>query len=245
MGANLGQGSLALTPRTTPQSAGGITGANNGLSSTGTDAQLGQDLGAIGDPAALLNNRKIPLSGFSIDWLGNIIEEKLDDTLGQWKVSGINEASLLMDDANKLLQFEVGAGLQFLYIDPLNSTYWIGDIPGAIDSTYFYLDNLGFEISSNGRSICGVDNDLSTFGEFASDVYLRLLSTPGSESFILKCVNGIRIDSNSAILLKMFNPLINGAGASVGTLNNAPVAGDPTKWIAIDDGGTIRHIPAW
>jgi hypothetical protein len=37
----------------------------------------------------------------------------------------------------------------------------------------------------------------------------------------------------------------NGAGAALGTLANAPAAGDPTKWIPIDDNGTTRYIPAW
>ena len=37
----------------------------------------------------------------------------------------------------------------------------------------------------------------------------------------------------------------NGAGASAGTITNAPAAGNPTKWIPIDDNGTTRHIPAW
>jgi hypothetical protein len=36
-----------------------------------------------------------------------------------------------------------------------------------------------------------------------------------------------------------------GAGASTGTLTNAPAAGNPTKWIPIDDNGTTRYIPAW
>ena len=35
------------------------------------------------------------------------------------------------------------------------------------------------------------------------------------------------------------------AGASVGTLTNAPSAGDPTKWITINDNGTLRRIPTW
>lgn len=39
--------------------------------------------------------------------------------------------------------------------------------------------------------------------------------------------------------------LPNGAGAAVGTLTNAPVAGNPTKWITINDNGTTRYIPAW
>jgi len=37
----------------------------------------------------------------------------------------------------------------------------------------------------------------------------------------------------------------NGAGASAGTMTNAPTAGNPTKWIPIDDNGTTRYIPAW
>jgi hypothetical protein len=37
----------------------------------------------------------------------------------------------------------------------------------------------------------------------------------------------------------------NGAGASTGTLTNAPAAGNPTKWIPISDNGVTRYIPAW
>lgn len=37
----------------------------------------------------------------------------------------------------------------------------------------------------------------------------------------------------------------NGAGGSGGTLTNAPAAGNPTKWIPVNDNGTTRYIPAW
>ena len=33
--------------------------------------------------------------------------------------------------------------------------------------------------------------------------------------------------------------------ASIGSTSNAPVPGDPTKWIAINDNGTTRYIPTW
>jgi len=36
-----------------------------------------------------------------------------------------------------------------------------------------------------------------------------------------------------------------GAAAALGTLTNAPAAGNPTKWIPINDNGTTRYIPAW
>ena len=35
------------------------------------------------------------------------------------------------------------------------------------------------------------------------------------------------------------------AGVGAGTLNNAPAVGNPTKWLQINDNGTIRFIPAW
>lgn len=41
------------------------------------------------------------------------------------------------------------------------------------------------------------------------------------------------------------NGLTNGAGGSVGTLNNAPSAGDPNFWIPISIAGTVRMVPSW
>ena len=56
--------------------------------------------------------------------------------------------------------------------------------------------------------------------------------------------NGEVVD-NTDQLIKSSETLLDGAGASAGTLTNAPSAGDPAKWVAIDDNGTIRYIPAW
>lgn len=49
----------------------------------------------------------------------------------------------------------------------------------------------------------------------------------------------------SDFLHRNVGSMTDGTGASAGTLNNAPVAGDPTKWLAVDDGGTLRWVPAW
>lgn len=46
-------------------------------------------------------------------------------------------------------------------------------------------------------------------------------------------------------LMRTSVALTNGAGAATGTLTNAPAAGNPTKWITINDNGTTRYIPAW
>lgn len=37
----------------------------------------------------------------------------------------------------------------------------------------------------------------------------------------------------------------NNAGAAAGTLTNAPIAGNPTKWVPVNDNGTIRNLPLW
>ena len=54
--------------------------------------------------------------------------------------------------------------------------------------------------------------------------------------------------THTAVSNRMFvltGTITNGAGAAVGTLGNAPTAGNPTKWIPIDDNGTTRYIPTW
>lgn len=57
-------------------------------------------------------------------------------------------------------------------------------------------------------------------------------------------VNG-GIQHGDTTLLRTSVALTNGAAAAAGTLLNAPVAGNPTKWVPINDNGTVRYIPAW
>jgi hypothetical protein len=53
------------------------------------------------------------------------------------------------------------------------------------------------------------------------------------------------LSDDTATLLSSSATLSDGAGSDTGTLTNAPSAGDPTKWVAIDDDGTTRYIPTW
>lgn len=54
-----------------------------------------------------------------------------------------------------------------------------------------------------------------------------------------------QLTNNQTILLATSATLTNGSGALAGTLLNSPVAGNPTKWITINDNGTTRQIPTW
>lgn len=53
------------------------------------------------------------------------------------------------------------------------------------------------------------------------------------------------ITTGNTTLHTTTSALTNGAGASAGTITNAPSVGNPTKWIPINDNGTTRYIPAW
>lgn len=51
--------------------------------------------------------------------------------------------------------------------------------------------------------------------------------------------------NDATFFLRTKTSLTNSAAAATATLTNAPVAGNPTKWIGIDDNGVTRQIPAW
>lgn len=53
------------------------------------------------------------------------------------------------------------------------------------------------------------------------------------------------ITTNSQIMLASNQAFTNGAAAQIATITNGPTAGNPTKWIPINDNGTTRYIPAW
>lgn len=88
-----------------------------------------------------------------------------------------------------------------------------------------------------------------------SGQYVPALITPGTNISVSNGAGSVTIATTSSItatltdnstdLIKSSSTLTNGAGAAIGTLTNAPAAGDPTKWVAIDDNGTTRYIPAW
>lgn len=65
----------------------------------------------------------------------------------------------------------------------------------------------------------------------------------GSFAGTLK-LTGLTINQASPLLTTSL-ALTDGSAAQVGTLTNAPTAGNPTKWIAINDNGTTRQIPCW
>lgn len=71
-------------------------------------------------------------------------------------------------------------------------------------------------------------------------------TTPTLVTPVLGTATGTKLTlATAAAVVATSVNLTNGAGIAAGTLLTAPAAGNPTKWIGIDDNGTIRYVPAW
>lgn len=143
-------------------------------------------------------------------------------------IAGIgNSTRLIINDTAQTAAINSG-GDKYLYLDVPNKLFQIAD--GASGEGYIEIDNFSGLIRLIGADGSGTVAELQIDGL--------------SEQAILFALNGLKITGDN-ILIHTGTALANGAGASAGTLLNAPAAGNPTKWIPIDDNGTTRHIPAW
>jgi hypothetical protein len=111
------------------------------------------------------------------------------------------------------------------------------------------------QINSYASIVSGLIDDLNNAPIHQAGYYFN----PESVSITGGTIDGVAIggstastgrftditNGNAAALIKTSVSLTNGAGAAVGTILNAPVAGNPTKWVAINDNGTTRYIPSW
>lgn len=75
--------------------------------------------------------------------------------------------------------------------------------------------------------------------------YLIQTQVGGVNKFLVSNTGAVSIPGAAIPILTTITTATSGAGAGTGTLNNAPVSGDPTKWLAFNDAGVTRYIPAW
>jgi hypothetical protein len=100
-----------------------------------------------------------------------------------------------------------------------------------------------------GTSTVGVAGDPITFNTFATLTSTGLAVTGTITSTGAVTMGSWPIignDGNATYALQSATAITAyTAGTATGTLTNAPAAGNPTKWITINDNGTLRRIPTW
>lgn len=79
-------------------------------------------------------------------------------------------------------------------------------------------------------------------GTITTDITLSGASGSGASTVTFG--GGIKT-TGATFALQTATTLTDNAAAQVATMTNGPAAGNPTKWIAINDNGTTRYIPAW
>ncbi len=149
--------------------------------------------------------------------------------------------------ANKTVP-ETWVNGDILYFDPV--------YPGELTNVQPSAPNLDLPIAI----VTSVGNNGSIFvrmktGESMNELHDVDAPAPNNNDLLVYSSTNSRWESTDTVVADLTNTtgnlidsnvtLNNGAGASAGTLTNAPTAGNPTKWVAIDDNGTTRYIPAW
>jgi len=112
----------------------------------------------------------------------------------------------------------------------------------ALDTLNRIADALEFLAQAPAKPTCAEAQDL----DLSPLVQIGTLGEQQADRVDIKGgVVSARLKNNQTILLEATSTLSDGSALEAGTLLNAPAAGNPTKWVAIDDNGTTRYIPTW
>ena len=104
-------------------------------------------------------------------------------------------------------------------------------------------------LAINGSGSLSLTNNVTATGLIMGATGITSVSTLRGVLIPTPTVSGDTItvgpSNTTGALIATNAALTDGAGASAGTLTNAPSAGNPTKWIKVNDNGVIRSVPAW
>ena len=95
---------------------------------------------------------------------------------------------------------------------------------------------------TGGKSylMSGASGDMTLYNASGA---LSTTFTVGASNLLT--LNGGLQTTGATFALQTATTLTDNAAAQVATMTNGPTAGNPTKWIAINDNGVTRYIPAW
>lgn len=120
------------------------------------------------------------------------------------------------------------SGISLAVSDNVTNSLYVSHPAGGVS---FGTDSGGaIQFMTNGRSTVALTLNAAQAAIFAgAGTFAGTLTVPGV----------------TTPLLATTGTITTGAGAQVGTLTNAPAAGNPTKWWPINDNGVTRYVPAW
>ena len=121
---------------------------------------------------------------------------------------------------------------------------------GASDDVKIYRDAAATGAFRDG-TIAQAVKVYATYTDASNYERLALLTTAGSKVSVAAQTAGTGGDNLDLELLPagtgvvQFSNPVDSAGVATGTILNAPVAGNPAKWLQIKIGTTAYAVPAW
>ena len=174
-------------------------------------------------------------------------------TLGDLTAHG-SSTKLIVNDQGTAVSVEF-SGNNFFYLTP--SSFDFGDVGQIYPGPRFNMDmfqnmtfftagvhqalQIGESFSIQSIIVGDVNNALNANGSYIS------ISNSSSTSNININGNNLALyiqDTRGQFLSHAFARTDYAAAASA-TISNAPIAGNPSKWLEIYDGGVYRYIPCW
>ena len=126
-----------------------------------------------------------------------------------------------------------GAQNYLLYGEIAKGNLYVGNSGANLDIGGLGVTN-GLKIFNGGR---GAGNPVGGGFLYSNAGALHWVDTGGNDNLLSLNSTGQLAASSVAYT--------NNVGAQLATIANGPTAGNPTKWIPINDNGTIRNVPAW
>lgn len=157
--------------------------------------------------------------------------------------AGSNLTDIVTRNHNDLQSIQGGAATQYFHMTSAQNTLVVN--VGALGNGITVKTGASTVVN---RSIAAGTSIVVTNGDgTAGNPTVALSTTPaiGAATGTSLALTGSVTTGTAASLHTTSVALTDYVGAGAGTLANAPTAGNPTKWIAINDNGTIRKIPTW
>lgn len=242
---------LSLIRGSTPAAV--WTYANHLISIRGQESTGGGTICAVGH-ANDLSTTSYEFTGYrSRGTLASPTAVQNGDRLGRY-------AAVCYDGSN----FGAGGMLDFYaaenWTGSAHGTYFairLVDNLTTADRPVFYVDQAGainlplstarISLGANAASLgsLGLPNNSSIQGRNAANNgnVSMIYVDAGNNVRLSGSSNGLTLDCSNGGL--RINNQTSGAAAAVGTLMNAPTAGNPAFWLPISIAGTTRYIPCW
>lgn len=188
----------------------------------------------------------------------DVIESAIDwfQVNGPTKVISIGDftgqsqgTTLLIDDnVQDIIAENFITNGRVMHLDTSGYGADLGDISQIINGTQLNIFPIGSFIVAKVNNlttmqltevhaILGDVNSAQNGTQFIVDDQNQLMTAVSANALVVQSTDGI--------VLRHGGTLSNAAAAALGTITNAPVAGNPTKWITIMEGATPRRIPSW